>query len=405
MATRYLPLALTHSPTPRIEHFALLSGLDATIRGTLISTMPLVVYDTLGDAQSTSVIFFLSGIVALVWGLMVPWASRWIPRRWAYSGGVCLYLVGNALGAIGTGWSVPLALMCNAMATVTVFVCLNAYVLDYVDRANLGRSQSTQMVYAASAWTIGPMAGVWLYHQWAALPFLVAGGFSLVLLVSFWVLRLGNGKQITRAKRPAVNPLGYLGRFFTQPRLIAGWTFAVMRSCGWWVYVVYLPIFCIEAGLGDKVGGVALSMTNALLFTAPALNRLARRLSVRRSVRTAFGLCGALFCAAGLLAFLPWATVALVMGASVFLVMLDVVGGLPFLMSVKPSERTEMSAVYSSFRDVSGILTPGAAWLVLFIAPLPGIFVGAGVGLLSAWAIAGRLHPRLGTPRPSRGGG
>ena len=404
MAYRYIPLALRHSPTPRIEHFALLSGLDASIRGMLISTMPLVVYDALGDAQSTSVAFFLSGIVALVWGLMVPWATRKIPRRWAYTCGGCLYLVGNMLGAIGTVWTVPLALICNAMATVTIFVCLNAYVLDYVDRANLGRSQSTQMVYAAAPWAIGPLAGVWLYHQWHALPFIVSGGFALLLLTSFWVLRLGNGKQIQRAKRPAVNPLGYLGRFFRQPRLIAGWMFAVMRSCGWWVYVVYLPIFCIEAGLGDKVGGIALSITNASLFAAPALNRMARRLSVRRSVRFAFGACGVLFLSAGLLSVLPWATVALTMAASIFLVTLDVVGGLPFLMSVKPSERTEMSAVYSSFRDVSSILTPGAAWLVLWVAPLPGIFVAAGCGLLASWAVAGQLHPRLGTARPSRGG-
>jgi MFS family permease len=404
MATRYLPLALRHSPTPQIEHFALLAGLDAAIRGVLISTMPLVVYDALGDAQATSVVYFIAGILALAWGLMVPWATRLIPRRWAYTGGVCLYLVGNTLGAVGTLWSVPLALICNAMATVTIFVCLNAYVLDYVERVDLGRSQSVQMVYAATAWTLGPLTGVWLYHQWAPAPFLLAGGFALVLMASFWTLRLGNGKQIARAKRPAVNPLGYLGRFFSQPRLIAGWMFAVMRSCGWWVYVVYLPIFCIEAGLGDKVGGIALSITNALLFAAPALNRLARRLSVRRSVRLAFGACGALFLAAGLLSVLPWATVALVMAASTCLVMLDVVGGLPFLMSVKPSERTEMSAVYSSFRDVSGIVTPGAAWLVLFVAPLPGIFVAAGIGLLAAWAVAGRLHPRLGLPRPSRGG-
>jgi MFS family permease len=404
MATRYLPLALRHSPTPRIEHFALLSGLDASIRGMLISTMPLVVYDALGNAQSTSVVFFISGIIALTWGLMVPWATRKIPRRWAYTGGGCLYLIGNTLGAIGTVWSVPMALICNAMATVTIFVCLNAYVLDYVDRANLGRSQSTNMVYAAAPWAIGPMTGVWLYHHGAAYPFIASGSFALILLISFWVLRLGNGKQIARAKRPAVNPLGYLGRFFSQPRLIAGWMFAVMRSCGWWVYVVYLPIFCIEAGLGDKVGGIALSITNALLFAAPALNRMARRLSVRRSVRFAFGAGGALFLAAGLLSVLPWATVALSMAASVFLVTLDVVGGLPFLMSVKPSERTEMSAVYSSFRDVSGILTPGAAWLVLWVAPLPGIFVAAGLGLTAAWAVSGRLHPRLGVQRPSRGG-
>jgi MFS transporter, ACDE family, multidrug resistance protein len=403
MAYRYIPLALRHSPTPRIEHFALLSGLDASIRGMLISTMPLVVYDALGDAQATSVAFFLSGVVALVWGLMVPWAARKIPRRWTYTGGVCLYLVGNTLGAIGTVWSVPMALICNAMATVTIFVCLNAYVLDYVDRTNLGRSQSTQMVYAAAPWAIGPMTGVWLYHQGSALPFIVSGSFALILMGIFWILRLGNGKQIARARRPAVNPLAYLGRFFRQPRLIAGWMFAVTRSCGWWVYVVYLPIFCIEAGLGDKVGGIALSITNALLFAAPAINRLGRRLSVRRSVRLAFGACGVLFLSAGLLAVLPWATVALVMLASIFLVTLDVVGGLPFLMSVKPSERTEMSAVYSSFRDVSQILTPGAAWLVLWVAPLPGIFVAAGVGLLVSWTVAGQLHPRLGVLRPSRG--
>ncbi len=404
MATTDLPLALTHSPTPRIEHFALLAGLEAAVRGTLISAMPLTVYAALGDAKSTSLVYFVAGIVALIWGLMVPWASRFIPRRWAYSAGCCLYLCGMTLASVGTSWSVPLAIICNAMATATTFVCFNAYVLDYVPRGNLGRSQSIQMVYAAAPWAIGPLAGVWLHAHWAPAPFLLAGAFAIAQLAVFWILRLGNGKQIQRAKGPAVNPLGYLGRFFHQPRLIAGWMFAVARSCGWWVYVVYLPIFCIEAGLGDKVGGTAMSISNGLLFAAPFINRLARKHSVRLSVRVAFGGASLLLICAGLLAFFPWVTVGLVMSASIFLVTLDVVGGLPFLMSVKPSERTEMSAVYSSFRDVSGILTPGAAWLVLWIAPLPGIFVAAGLGLMASWFVAGRLHPRLGVQRPSRGG-
>lgn len=403
MATRYLPLALKHSPTPQIENFALLAGLEAAVRGTLISAMPLAVYEALGDAQTTSAVYFAAGVVALVWGLMVPWATRFVPRRWAYTAGCLLYVCGMALAILGTPAAMAASLICNAMATATTFVCFNAYVLDYVDRTNLGRSQSVQMVYAAAPWSIGPLTGVWLYSLWAPAPFLLAGGFALTLLTVFWVLRLGNGKQIQRAKGPAVNPLGYLGRFFRQPRLIAGWFFAVMRSCGWWVYVVYLPIFCVEAGLGDKVGGIALSVSNAFLFAAPAINRWGRRVSVRRSVRLAFLACGVLMVAAALLSFLPWATVALVFGSSFFLVMLDVVGGLPFLMSVKPSERTEMSAVYSSFRDVSGILTPGAAWLVLFVLPLPGIFAASAAGLFASWAIAGRLHPRLGVQRPSRG--
>ena len=402
MANRYIPLYLKHAPTPRVESFALLSGLEAAVRGTLISAMPLAVYDALGSAEATSSAYFIAGIISMIWGLMVPWATRHIPRRWMYTLGCGLYLVGMTLAIIGSGWSLPLALVCLAMATATTFVCLNAYILDYIDRQNLGRSQSLQMVFAAGPWAIGPLLGVWLRSIWAPLPFLVAGGCAILLLITFWVLRLGNGKQISRARGPAANPLAYLGRFFAQPRLIAGWLFAVMRSCGWWVYVVYLPIFCVEAGLSDKVGGIALSLSNALLFASPMMLRAARAASVRRTVRFAFGCCGLLFCAAALVAPLPWATVLCCMAAAVFLVLLDIVGGLPFLMAVKPSERTEMSAVYSSFRDVSGILTPGAAWLVLLVAPLPGIFAAAGAGLLTAWAISGRLHPRLGALRPGQ---
>ncbi|MFN3723388.1 MAG: MFS transporter [Paracoccaceae bacterium] len=382
-----------------MQSFALLSGLEAAVRGTLVSAMPLAVYDALGNAEATSSAYFIAGIVSMVWGLMVPWATRHIPRRWMYTLGCGLYFIGMSLAIAGGAVLMPVALTCLAMATATTFVCLNAYILDYIDRQNLGRSQSMQMLFAAGPWAIGPLLGVWLRSLWPPLPFVMAGVFVVLLLGTFWVLRLGNGKQITRAKGPAANPLAYLGRFFAQPRLIAGWLFAVMRSCGWWVYVVYLPIFCIETGLGDKVGGLALSLSNALLFASPLMLRHARAASVRRSVRFAFGACGVLFIAAALVAPLPWATVAFCMAAAVFLVLLDIVGGLPFLMAVKPSERTEMSAVYSSFRDVSGILTPGAAWLVLLVAPLPGIFAAAGAGLLTAWMISGRLHPRLGAAR------
>jgi hypothetical protein len=72
------------------------------------------------------------------------------------------------------------------------------------------------------------------------------------------------------------------------------------------------------------------------------------------------------------------------------------------MMSVKPSQRTEMSAVYSSFRDVSGIVTPGIAWLVLQFSPVVGVFAAGGVVLLVAWYIAGRLHPELGIPGAQR---
>jgi hypothetical protein len=109
--------------------------------------------------------------------------------------------------------------------------------------------------------------------------------------------------------------------------------------------------------------------------------------------------CAILFTAASMVSATPIAVIALLFVGSFFLILLDICAGLPFLMAVKPSERTEMSAVYSSYRDVSGILTPGAAWIVLLVAPISGIFAAAGVASFLAWGIAGRLHPRLGEAR------
>jgi hypothetical protein len=401
MFNRRTPIFIRHDQLPGVRAFATLSALDACVRGMLISVMPLAVYRAFGDAALASYVYFVAGVVSLFVGLMVPWATRFVPRRWMYTIGGLFYLGGMALAIIGGPLAMGLSLMLNAAATVTLFVCLNAYVLDYVARNDLGRAESTRMVFAATPWAVGPVLGVWLLNWHPAAPFALAGLAAAVMLAVFWYLRLGNGKAITRARGPAVNPLAYLARFFAQPRLIAGWLFAVIRSCGWWVYVVYLPIFCVEAGLGDKVAGVTLSLSNSLLFATPLILRLVQRSSVRAGVRIGFAAGGTLMVLATLVAGWPWGLVAAMFASSVFLITLDVCGGLPFLMAVKPSERTEMAAVYSSFRDVSGILTPGVAALVLLVAPVSAIFGACGLGMWIAWGVAGNLHPRLGKERVS----
>ena len=399
MATRYIPLWTRFAPAPGVRGFATLQGFEAITRGILISVFPLEMYRALQDAQTVSQVYFMIGITSLLAGLMVPWLNRFLPRRWMYTTGASLYVIGSSISIFGGTEMIMFALLCNTLATVITFVCFNAYVLDYIARADLGRAESMRMFYSALGWTVGPVLGVTLMAMWRPAPFVVAGISSLCMLSVFWSMRLGNGKLISRARAPAPNPLAFLGRFFAQPRLIAGWLFAVIRSCGWWVYVVYLPIFAVESGLGEATGGIVLSITNGTLFLTPLMLRFVQASSIRTAVRFGFFASGALFFAAGIGQLLPWGAVGALMAASFCLILLDVCGGLPFLMAVKPSERTEMSAVYSSFRDVSGILTPGVAWLVLLVAPLPGVFMACGAGLWLAWGIAGSLHPRLGRGR------
>lgn len=404
MLSRNIPEFLRHAPTPGVRGFAILAGIEASLRGILISIWPLVMYRALGEnAAHVSLLYFLTGVASLSWGLMVPWISRFVPRRWVYTLGAGFYVAGALLAIRGGPLLTPAAMAMNSLATVTVFICTNAYIMDYIARHELGRNETLKLLYSALSWAVGPMLGVFLWKYWEPLPFLIAMGFASMLLATFWALRLGNGKLITRARAPAPNPLAYLGRFFRQPRLIAGWLFAVLRSSGWWVYVVYLPIFCIEAGLGDRVASVAFSSSNAMLLLAPFMLRWMQRRGLRRAVQISFAACAACFLVAGLGQFWPPAAVIALLAGSVFLVMLDTFGGLPFLMSVRPAERTEMSAVYSSFRDVSGILTPGVAWLVLLVAPISGVFLACAAGLATMTAVASLMHPRTGERRGPRG--
>ena len=399
MFERRIPEWLRHAPAPSVRGFAVLAGFEAVTRGILISIFPVALYDAFKDAALVSSFYFWIGITSLLVGLLVPFLNRFIPRRIIYTIGLLSYIVGSGLAITGEPEMILLSLAMNSIATVVVFVCFNAYVLDYIARIELGKSETLRMLYSALGWTIGPFLGVQLWTWWKPAPFLISSGSAVALLAMFLFMRLGNGKLIVRARTPAPNPLAFLGRFAEQERLIAGWLFAVIRSCGWWAYVVYLPIFSLQNGLPEQLGGVVLSLTNAGLFLSPFMLRWMQARSVRLAVRTGFLMSASLFVVGGILGAFPWLTVLCLFCGSFFLILLDICAGLPFLMAVKPSERTEMSAIYSSFRDVSAVLTPGAAWLVLLVSPISGIFIAAGGACLIAWHISGQLHPRLGAKR------
>lgn len=401
MHERRIPEWLRHAPAPSVRGFAILSGMEAIVRGILISVFPLVMYQALQDVSVVSEVYFFVGVASLAIGLLVPYLIRFVPRLWIYIAGSAMFVAGSmAVALVGPGAAV-LGLSLTTFATVTTFVCFNAYVLDYVAKVELGKLETSRLFYSALGWSVGPALGVFLYSWWTPAPFLISALAALIMLLVFLVMRLGNGKLIAKRRADPVNPFAYFPRFFAQPRLVTGWLFAVIRSCGWWVYVVYLPIYAVQNGLSEQLGGIALSISNAALFLTPLMFRFMQRNSVRTAVRTGFLMSALVFLLAGSAPGFPLLSVCCLMIGSFFLILLDVSAGLPFLLAVKPSERTEMSAIYSSFRDVSGILTPGAAWLVLLIAPISGVFVAGGVGLLSAWVLARKLHPRIGQSRIS----
>ncbi|MFT5607523.1 MAG: ACDE family multidrug resistance protein [Parvicella sp.] len=396
MFQRRIPDLLRHAPVPGVRSFAVLAGIESAARAIMVSVFPIAMYNTFRDPEKISEIYLLIGIFSFITSLFVPWVSRFLPRRKLYTLGVLSLIAGTACSLIGGPLLLPLGLSVTALAVVTITICFNAYVMDFVARASLDEAETRRLQYSGGAWTLGPFLGIWLYQWWQPAPFIISLCASILLLIVFWIYRLGDGKTIVKAKAKPANPLAFLPSFFKQPRLIIGWTFAVVRSCGWWVYVVYLPIYAVENGLSEQIGGLFLSCSNALLFLVPFLLRWLNG-RVRYGVAIGFIFSGLAFIAAALLAsYQVNYTLCLLFIGSAFLILLDMCGGLPFLMAVKPSERTEMSAVYSTYRDVSNVIGPGIARITLVFLPLSAVFAVFGAGLLATAFLAKTLHPRLG---------
>ena len=118
MIGRYIPDWLRHAPAPGARSFALLSGTEATMRAMLVSVWPLVMYEALRSAEKVSAIYFVAGIIALSYGMMVPWVNRHVPRRWLFTAGTGFYMGGPALAIIGGPVLTPLGMMMTGWGTM-----------------------------------------------------------------------------------------------------------------------------------------------------------------------------------------------------------------------------------------------------------------------------------------------
>jgi MFS family permease len=395
-----IPLLPRGAPAPDARAFALLGGLEAVVRGLLLSATPVLAYRAIGDAQALSAVYTAAGVAALGLALVTPWLGRVVARRRLYVGSALGFVASGALVALDADWIVA-AIVVNALATVVMTICFNAYLMDYVARADLGRAESLRLFWSAGAWVGGPFVGVWLMETAGpAAPFLASGAAALALIGLFLRLRFGEGRAIRRAKGPPPSPLAHLGRFLRRRRLVAGWALATTRSCGWMAFFIYGPVYAVQSGLGELTAGLIASLGSAFLFLSPAMGRMLSRLGVRKAVVAGFG-GGALgwALAASVADAAPWLAVAGLLGAAVFMVSLDVSAGLPFLMAVKPGERAEMSAIYATFRESSLIATPAAGGLALGLGGVPAVFGTVALAYAAAAFGARGLPARLGLPR------
>ncbi len=265
--------------------------------------------------------------------------------------------------------------------------------MDYIRKRDLVHSEPLRLTFSAIAWTAGPSLGVYLNRQGGpgaaeALSALSAGA----LIAYFWFLRMRENPAVAAATRPPPAPLGSIRRFVEQPRLRLAWILPFGRSCWWAMFFVYPPIYMVDAGL-PQAGALLVSVANALLLLTPLVGRLAARIGLRRPMIVSFAVAGLSTILAAVFFASPILVAAAMLVGALACSALDAMGNIPFMRSVRPFERPQMTTVFRTYIDLSQLLPSAVFAVLLSLFDLRAVFVATGLWML-AEALIARYLPR-----------
>jgi ACDE family multidrug resistance protein len=373
---------------------SLLNALENFSRALLVGVIPLLALEALGSKEAVTRAYLLASLLTLAVTLNFAVLERRLKRRRVVTLGAVFSLTSALIFWFGGGYELAAAIGLQKAGGSLFAVCLSLYIMDHIGKKELVLTESRRIFYSGIAWIVGPMLGVWLWNQaghWT--PFALTMLISMLALAYFWYLRLGDYAVISRAKKPSSNPLVLIPRYFSQPGLRIAYLVTLTRSIFWLTLFIYGPIYVVEAGLPSWVAGALISFTSALMLLSPLIRNLVHRRGTRIVIVVAQNICAA----ALVLLFLTGEPkpVGLVywMLASLGAAALDVVGNIPFMRMVKPRERSEMTMIFSTWREASNLLTPLLVMLVLLVAPIEVFYLLLAL-LLTLASVAASFLPR-----------
>jgi MFS family permease len=363
--------------------------LDACSRALLLTIVPQQAYQLLGSAQLVTLVYLGAGVGGLAASLAVPMAlARW-GRRQVLTFSVLTNGLGCALLAGGRPDGLVEAVVLQTIANSTSEIVVNLCLLEKVARRELNRFEPLRLLFAGISFVVGPWLGVALHHQVAeGLTYLCVGLLLTIYLFYFLLLTTDGGslRRANRAAASAISPLGYVRRYAGKPRLVLAWILAIGRY-GWWLlYFVYTPIMVARLGYDPEVGGLLVSLGQLPMLAMGLWAMLGRRYGLRHLLVLGYGGCGMATLAVGTTMGWPVVGMGSICLAALFATMIDGAGNVPFLRAVRPLERSEMTAVYMTYRHVGSLVPSAIYFAVLTIAPLPFVYFTSG---LIALAMAG----------------
>ena len=356
-------------------------GLCWTLPAALI---PIEALSHLGNAQKVSVFFFVVSLTGVITAVFIPLVVHRIGRRWVIALGIVVTAVSSLLLALESLWPLLLGSALRVFGFLCMDVVIEIIIMERIPRRNLARFEAVRMFSMGLGLILGPWLGVYLAQEVGfPTPFLLVA--TVILAAGLYIFQSTLARNLANPAiaQPTPNPLRFIRRFTAQPRLRLAWLLSLARSAWWTMFFIYSPIYCVQAGLGEESAGAILSAGSAAILLAPAFGRIGARIGVRLLLPIGYSCTGAATLLIAFVAATPWAGVGFLLTAATFAAVIDAVGNALFLRAVRARERAEMTAVFTTYREVAQLGPPGLFALLLNIFTLPAVFVVSGASMIT----------------------
>jgi ACDE family multidrug resistance protein len=377
------PIRIASANTPSGLTLSTIYGLENASRATLGSIITIAGLEIFNSAKLMSISIFISSLMTLPIVLFAGNLINLFSRKYIFSFASVLIIIGSLLLSYSDIIAYTLGNILRMAGAGLTMICVSLYTMDFIPRKELAQVESRKILFAAMSWVLFPGIGTWLWvNTFKMAPFLLSSRI----------------KEAELVKEPNKNHLNFLSNlkiYFYNPHMRVAYLIAVTRSASWVFFFTYGPIYFIEAGIAiEWVGFVMGSIISIFVFSS-YFAKIGESFGIRRTIYYSFLISGISLGIIGLLPKPALIGIIFLVIATLGMDMLDIIGNLPFMRMVNPKQRTEMTTVYSTWREFSFAITPGFASLFLFFMKVQSLFIVMGLFLISAGLLSKRMPGRV----------
>ncbi|HEV8390264.1 MAG TPA: MFS transporter [Dongiaceae bacterium] len=387
-------------PVPGPGSLALIYALDSAARAVTATVIPLHAYSIYKQIAANNADSYVGttysavAMVSFTATFFTPFVIHRFGRNRTYVIGMLACVVGMLCLATSTVPGLALGMVGRAMSGAIGSVCLILFIVDFIPRQNLVRSETLRLFASCLAWGLGPVVGVTLYERFGIVaPAGASISVHLCLILLFW--RLRPAKPAVEHTPPPRNPLTMIARFAAQKRLRLSWLIVFGRSAWWSMFFTYPALYLQDHGIDARWAGWLVGFGNLLLGLSPLVRMVAQRLGIRRPIVGAFWIGGALTISGTLLYGHPLLFCLNLLLAATFIVTLDSLGNIPFMRFARPRELPQLATVFRTYVDTADFIPSAIYALLLTMFDFRAVFVTCGLLALTVGIAATWLPKRL----------